>query len=258
MTLKRISIIFLFSMGLFVLAACGGGEETAAEPTAAPAEETVAEPTAAPAEETVAEPEPTAAAVEETAVSAGGPRTFAVVSSESTASYVVQEEFLSQALSKLGIEAGNQEIVGSTTELAGELQINADNADLLEAANFTVNMGSLTTDQSRRDNWLKDNAIQSSRFPEATFVSTGVTGLSNSYSEGSEASFQLHGDLTVRDVTLPVTFDVTAVLNGDSISGVATLPINMTEFGIDPPNFADTLTVSDGFMIRIQLTAQEQ
>lgn len=248
---KRLSIVSVLLISLFVFVACNsGGEEPAASSSQA-------EPTAAPVEETAVEEAPTQQPVEETADSAPI-RTFSVVSSESSASYVVSEEFFSQALEKLGIEAGLTEVIGSTTEVSGELTLNTDNPDLLDAATFTVNMASLETDQSRRDNWLKDNALQSGQFPEATFVATGTTGLTNDMANGSDVSFQLNGDLTVRDVTNSVTFDVTAVLNGDTISGVATLPLNMTDFGIEPPNFADTLTVADAFTIRVELTAREQ
>lgn len=251
---KRFSIILLLFVSLFVLAACTGGEEGAAEPTAAPVEEAVAE--AAPTQEPAEEAEPTAAPAEETAPA--GARTFAVDSAGSSASFVVDEEFLSQALSKLGIEAGNQEIVGTTEGVTGELTLNSDNADPLEAASFTVDMTGLATDQSRRDSWLKDNAIQTNAFPNATFVATGTEGLPAEFPEGSDVSFKLNGDLTVRDVTNSVSFDVTAVLNDDTITGVATLPLNMTDFNIEPPNFADTLTVADAFMIRVELTAREQ
>jgi polyisoprenoid-binding protein YceI len=126
----------------------------------------------------------------------------------------------------------------------------------VQAAQFTVDMTGLATDQDRRDGWLGDNAIESNVFPQATFVATSATGLPDSINEGEEISFQLNGDLTVRDVTLSVTFDVTAVLTADTIQGTATLPLNMTDFGINPPSFANTLTVADPFTIEVELVAR--
>ena len=66
----------------------------------------------------------------------------------------------------------------------------------------------------------------------------------------------MNGDLTVRDVTVPVTFEVTATYAGDILQGTAVLPVNLTDFGITPPSFADTLTVADPFRIEIQFAAQ--
>ncbi len=71
-------------------------------------------------------------------------------------------------------------------------------------------------------------------------------------------TFQLVGDLTVRDVTVPLTFDVTATLDGDTITGVAIADTLLSDFGINPPNFANTLTVQDAFQIRMELTAVEE
>ena len=112
------------------------------------------------------------------------------------------------------------------------------------------------SDQDRRDNWLGDNAIETSIFPQSTFVMTSVSGLPESIAEGAEVNFQMTGDLTVRDVTNSVTFDVTAVLTGDTIQGTATLPLNMTDFGITPPDFANTLTVANAFTIEVELVAR--
>ena len=71
-------------------------------------------------------------------------------------------------------------------------------------------------------------------------------------------SFKLIGDLTIREVTQPVTFDVTATLVGDTLTGVATADARMSDFGIDPPNFANTLTVADEFRMEVAFTAREQ
>lgn len=224
-----------------VLAACGGADVA---PTAAPA--------LAPVSTTAPEPEP----VEEEPA-AEGVRIFVVDPAESQASYIVNEEFFAGALDKLGIEAGEKVIVGTTPGVTGQIQLNPDGAELLEAATFTVDMTGLATDQDRRDNWLRENAIESDVFPVTTFTAVSATGLPASITDGESVSFQLNGDLTVRDVTKNVTFDVTASLTGDALQGTATLALSMSDFGIDPPSFANTLTVADPFTIEVTLTARE-
>ena len=235
MKTKQTLILVVVLLLTVLLAACGGGGEPTAVPTTAPE----------PAEESVSEAAP------------AGVRTFVVVPEESQASYIVDEEFLSEALSKLGIEAGKKVIVGTTPGVSGEIQLNLDGAEPVESAQFSVDMAGLKTDQDRRDNWLKDNAIETSRFPAATFTATSVTGLPESITEGEEISFQLVGDLTVRDVTKSVTFEVTAVLTGDTLKGTAVLPLKISDFGIAPPDFANTLKVADEFRIEVVLTARE-
>lgn len=228
-----------------VLAACGGADVV---PTAAPA--STPAPTSTPEQEPVQEPVQEEPAAE-------GARTFIVDPTESQASYIVDEEFFADALGKLGIEAGEKVVVGTTPGVTGQIQLNPNNPDLLESAQFTVDMRGLATDQDRRDKWLRENAIESDVFPAATFTAVSATGLPAAITDGESVSFQLNGDLTVRDATKNVTFDVTASISGDTLAGTATLALNITDFGIDPPSFANTLTVADPFTIEIVLQAQE-
>ena len=204
-------------------------------------------------------PTPTPIQLESTGTEPAETRRFVVVSEESTAAYVVNEEFFSGALAKYGIEAGNAEVIGSTNAVQGELRLNlADPANALVAGRFAVNLPSLTTTRSQRDDWIRNNALESNKYPTAEFVATAIENAPASYTEGAEVTFQLLGDLKMRDLTLPVTFDVTATFSGDTITGVATAPMQLTDFGFDPPNFANTLTVANDFTIRVELTAKEQ
>lgn len=232
---RKVSIVLMsFVLTIALLTACGSNPAPAATPTSAPA----AQP-----QQPVAE----------------GARRFVVVPAESRAAYIVSEEFFAGALAKLGIEAGLKEVTGSTNEVAGELQLKLDDPqNALVSGEFTVNLPTLKTDQDRRDGWIRDNALQSNKFPIAKFVATSITNAPASYTDGAEVTFQLLGDLTVRDITQPVTFDVTATLTGDTIKGVATTAMKISSFGFDPPNFANTLTVADDFTIRVELTAKEQ
>lgn len=241
---KQLFLTFILGTILaFVLAACGGTADSA--PTSAA-------PTLAAESAPAGEGRTLTIGAE-----ADAPQTF-MVTDESQASYIVNEEFLVDALSKLGIEAGRVVVVGTTPGVTGEIRLNFGSPDLLEAAQFTVDMTGLRTDQNRRDNWLQDNAIETNRFPEATFVATAVSGLPVTYTEGEEIGFQLTGDLTVRDVTNPVTFDVSASLTGNTLRGTATLPLQMTDFGITPPDFVNTLTVANSFSIEVAIVAQSQ
>ncbi len=188
-----------------------------------------------------------------------GLRTFVIVPAESQASYLVDEEFLENALSKLGIEAGAKDVVGTTAQVSGQLQLNLDDLTAVLGENaFAVDLSQLTSDQDRRDKWIRENGPTFNRFPVAAFTATAVSGLPDSYEEGQELQFQVSGDLTVREVTVPVTFDATATLQGDTLTGTLETRRLISEFGIEPPAFAGTLKVADEFGIRVEFTAREE
>ncbi|MEZ4733684.1 MAG: YceI family protein [Caldilineaceae bacterium] len=236
MVYKFLPSLLVVSLMLWLVTACGG----AAAPTATPVP---AAPAPVQSQQPLAE----------------GARRFVVVPAASSASYLATEEFFADALSKYGIDAGFGDVTGSTNEIAGELQLRLDDPqNALAYGEFTVNLPSLTSDRNQRDTWIRDNALESNRFPVAKFVATEIQNAPTSYTEGAEATFQLLGDLTVREITQSVTFTVTATLTGDTIQGVATAPMQLTDFGFDPPSFANTLTVDNDFTIRVELTAKEQ
>ena len=94
------------------------------------------------------------------------------------------------------------EVEGSFKMFDGSLV--ASKADLSDAVvNFTVDVASINTDNGMRDDHLKgDDFFNVEKFPKMTFVSKSMKPLGGN-------KYQLTGDLTIRDVTKPVTFDVT-------------------------------------------------
>ncbi len=238
-TLGKSLLLLLF---ITMLAACGGSptaDSVAVVPTTAP--------TAPPA------------ANKSDSVTAGGLRTFVIVPEQSKASYHVDEEFFAGALAKLGINAGKSKVVGSTQAIAGQLQLNLANlAAALGDNTFTVQMNTLVTNQAPRDKWIREDGPNFNAHPVASFKATAIQGAPAAYTDGAEVNFKLAGDLTVHEQTKPVTFDVKAKLAGDTLTGVATTQLRMSDFGIEPPNFANTLTVADAFGIEVQFTAKEQ
>ncbi len=230
-----------------LLAACGA--MPAAQPAAdatppAPAPNTRAVPTPTP--QSNAAPQATAGAA---AQPAAGMRTFRIVPEQTEASYEVQEQFLSRDLPSKAI--------GRTNAVEGEFQFTTDGRPTGQVTYIRVDLRTLTSDDRRRDNRIRQQWLESNTYPYAEFASTGVEGVPESYTEGQEVSFKLLGNLTIREVTRPVTFDVTGKLEGDTVTGTATTQILMKDFGFDPPSIAGMLTVQDGVTIRVQFTAKE-
>lgn len=76
--------------------------------------------------------------------------------------------------------------------------------DFTDAAiNFTVDVASVDTDNEMRDKHLKgDDFFNAEQFPSMTFKSTSMKKVSGN-------KYALYGNLTIRNVTKPVKFDVT-------------------------------------------------
>ena len=200
-----------------------------------------------------------AAATEAPAAAAGGARTFVIVPGESQAGYEVDEEFLAGAASALGIEAGKGKTVGSTDQVSGQLTLDFSGATpQITSGEFQVDISALKSNQSRRDNRIRTNWLESATFPIATFKATGLQNAPASYTEGEEVSFQLAGDLTIREITQPVVFDVKATLSGDTITGTATTAFLMSQFGVDPPAMGNLFTVGDNTVVTLTLVAKEE
>src|SRR5262245_66193222 len=102
--------------------------------------------------------------------------------------------------------------IGKTSNVEGEFQFSLNGQPTGKVTKFTVDLRTLTSNESRRDNRIRRQWLESEKYPFAEFVSTEVQNLPANYTEGQEVSFKLVGNLTIREITRPVTFDVSGTL----------------------------------------------
>lgn len=227
--------------GLF-MAAC------ATTPTAPAATMTPA--AVAPATETPAAAVPTApvvAATATTTTAAAASQTFVIDGSQSVVTYAVDEVFLS--------ENRPYRPVGKTNAIEGEFVVSMEGAPSGQVTRMRVDLRTLTTDSSRRDNAIRSRWLESDTYPYADFVSTNALNLPTSYADGASVTFDLVGDMTIRDVTKSVRWQVTGVRTGTTVTGKATTVINMSDFGVNPPNIANMLKVEDAVTLEVTFVA---
>ena len=121
-----------------------------------------------------------------------------------------------------------------------------------EAPNRERDANSIDTDNEKRDGHLKsDDFFNAEKFPQMKFESTSFTPVSGK-------KYTLVGNLTIRDVTKPVTFDVTyngTVTNGGKTkSGFkATTTINRFDYNLkwDRATEAGSLVVDKDVTVSI-------
>jgi polyisoprenoid-binding protein YceI len=245
---RQIRLWTLIAALAILLAACGSATSSApvASTVVAPAGVTTAAPSPTVATASAAATEP---AQDTAAQQSGDMRTFTIVPAQTEASYTVQEQFLNRDLPS--------QAIGKTNAVTGAFQFTTDGTPTGQVTNITVDLRTLTSDESKRDQRIRSQWLESDTYPFATFVSTGVTGVPDNYTEGQKISFKLTGNMTIHDVTKPVTFDVTGTLAGNTVTGTATTQILMKDFGFEPPSVAGILTVKDGVTVTVNFTATE-
>jgi polyisoprenoid-binding protein YceI len=190
-------------------------------------------------------------------------RTFRIDPERSKASWEAQETW--------GFWTAPTKAVGSTKEVQGEFALSLGESPKLAANHFTVDVSTLTSEPGEtprdpangafnpldalpsRDGVVRGR-LEAETHPMAEFTAARLDGPATPFIEGQEAVAQVHGDLTLRGVSRPVTFDTRAVLRGDILAGTAVAHFNLTDFGIRPPDLA-AVKVQDGVAVVVEFTA---
>lgn len=168
---------------------------------------------------------------------------FRVDPAQTTAEYAVREVLL-----------GNDQITrGKTSAVDGEFQLYMQNGKVYIAlSNLQVDLSTLTSDSPIRDEAIRKQWLESEKYPKAIFVANDVQGLPLDAVQGQPYNFQVSGNLTIRNISQPATFDVTVTAHPNSIDGQGTTIIHMKDFGFDPPSVAGQTIVSDPATITIK------
>jgi polyisoprenoid-binding protein YceI len=135
--------------------------------------------------------------------------------------------------------------VGETGSISGSLLVTSDGEILREGSRFVIRLADLESDSDRRDNYLRRNTLATDEYPDAVFVPTGLRELPSPIPTSGEARFLLDGDLTIRDVTRPVTWRVGAEFAGGAVIGRAETTFTFDEMGLTVPRVGSVLSIRE-------------
>jgi polyisoprenoid-binding protein YceI len=139
-----------------------------------------------------------------------------------------------------------------TRAVTGEIVMNPDGSVVPELSRISLDQRTLKC-QSPLSDSRAQNLLQTAQHPMAEFTAKSAPGLSAPLPVG-DATFQLVGDQTVRGQTQPTTYDTTANLTADALTGKARATLKMTSFGITPPNLG-IAQVMDDMVVEIDMKA---
>ena len=159
----------------------------------------------------------------------GGATTYAIAADKSQAKVTVNE--------KLAALPAPSDAVLMTNAIQGQLFLGPDTKPV-EGAKIMVDLRTLKSDKTQRDNYIRTNTLQADQFPLAEFVITGVDGWSGPLKEGQQSTFKILGNMTIHGVTKPVSFDTTATMQSGAVTGTATTNFKFEDFNMSPPSLA--------------------
>ncbi len=229
----------------------------ASEPAGAPVQATLAPATAAPTVAPAATPAPaTAAPTVAPAATSAVPASssnapdeilrYQIVADESAARFTLREDLRGQRV----------EVVGTSKQVAGELAVNPSDLSSAQIGVIQVNARAFATDSGNRDRAIRNFILNTDTYEFITFTPTSIEGLSGAGALNQPFTFTIKGDLTIRDITRPVTFEaVVQAESADRLSGTATTTVRRSEFSLTIPDVPFVANVDEEVVLTIDFVA---
>lgn len=136
--------------------------------------------------------------------------------------------------------------VGKTTAITGSMTISGTTVG---TATFTADLTKVTSDQSNRDRQFQGRIMDTAEFPTATFKLTSPIDLGTVPANLKQVTVKATGDLTLRGKTQPVTFDIVARRNDNTIETNGTIPVKFDDYGIPAPSFGPAEVEDHGELV---------
>jgi polyisoprenoid-binding protein YceI len=171
---------------------------------------------------------------------------FQINQEESQASFNIFEELRGQP----------KDVIGTTNEMAGEIALDTNDLSTAQVGVIQVNARTLSTDDDRRNQAIRNRILFTDNYEFITFTPTEIRGLEGEAAVRQEFTFQIAGDLTIRDITKPVVFDVSAQLvTENQLTGSAVAKIQRGDFNLVIPNVPFVANVGEEVALEINFVA---
>ena len=147
-------------------------------------------------------------------------------------------------------------VVGATDQVAGEIAIDPENPASTKVGVIQVNARTFATDSDFRNRAINNSILETGRFEYVTFTPSEIANFPENPSIGESLEFQISGDLTVRDFTNPVTFDVVVTAVSESrLEGSASATIARADYGLQIPEVPRVADVDEEVLLEIDFVA---
>ena len=172
------------------------------------------------------------------------------VATGSSAGYRVRE--------KLAALPAKSDAVGRSPAVTGTVKVEEAGGTLTAtAAVFEVDLTKLASDESRRDQRIRTDGLQTNQFPRATFTSTRPITLPAETASGQAVKATAEGDLTLHGVTKHVSIPLDVRVTGGKGELVGSLGFPMSDFRISPPSLAGFVTVDPDATMEFKLLLEK-
>lgn len=164
----------------------------------------------------------------------------------SSLTYEIEEKF---------VGATTSTAKGSTSGIAGDLALNDGALESSRVGQIVVNIEQFESDNNLRDARIRQDFLQSHRYPLATFDFEEIEGLTGTLEEGRTYEFTMRGNVMVKDRPATSDWDVTATYDDGVLEATATTVAKLSRFDAGPISIAGLVQTEDDVTLTLHLTA---
>ena len=147
-------------------------------------------------------------------------------------------------------------VVGVTTEVVGRMRVDLSDLARSQMGEILINARTFATDSSNRNRAIRGPILAAEQYEFIVFRPTEVIGLSGAAETEGEYSFSVVGELVVRDISRPVTFEVVARWTaGERLEGTASAMVLRSDFDLSIPSVPFVANVADEIGLELDFTA---
>lgn len=140
--------------------------------------------------------------------------------------------------------------VGRTTAVTGALTATATQ---VVAGGFTVDLTTVSSDQSKRDEQFQKNIMDTATHPTAVFTLVDPIDLGELATAAGTRTVDVRGTLAMHGATKDVTVPLTVVRSGESVKISGQIPVLFADYGIDNPSIGSFVKTGDDGTVEVLL-----
>ena len=175
---------------------------------------------------------------------------YVIDKERSKVSYLAPNQFLNSGLEI--VEGVTSEIIGEFTLSLIECE-SSNSCLIISNLLIRVDLSTLKSDSSLRDNSIKTQWLESNIFPEATFKIENLELANKNFDSLIEDT--IVGQLSIREIVIDTPFSLTAYYSNEEIHVSGYTEIDTTWFGFDAPTKFNAWEVLNPIGITVDLVA---